>query len=144
MKKLFILLLVGAFQNTVAQSPDPDFNDKMAFNESRNFRKSATFTESVGYADYDLTYQRLNFTIDPAVNYISGSVISQVKCLKENMGQIQFDLSTSLTVDSVKFDLKNTDFQHISDKINIQLPGGIQANSFHLVEIGRASCRERV
>lgn len=135
MKKLFILLLIGAFQNAVAQSPDPDFNDKMAFNESRNFQKSAMFIESVGYAEYDLTYQQLNFTIDPAVNYITGSVISQVKCMKENMAQIQFDLSSSLTVDSAKFDLKNIDFQHISDKITLQLPGGIQANSFHLVDI---------
>jgi aminopeptidase N len=135
MKKLFLLFLIGAFQNAVAQSPDPDFNDKIAFGESRNFQKSATFIESADYSEYDLTYQQLNFTIDPAVNYISGSVFSGVKCLNEAMTQIQFDLSSSLTVDSVKFDLGNTVFQHISDKITLQLPAEIQANSFHRIEI---------
>ena len=97
MKKILLLLLIGAFQNAVAQAPDPDFNDKMAFSESRNFQKSATFVESAGYAEYDLTYQRLNFTVDPAVNFISGSVISILRFLKDDVTQIRFDLVSEMT-----------------------------------------------
>ncbi len=74
MKNLIFLILIFAFQIVRGQAPDPDFNDKAAFNDSRIYQRSAGFTESDDYATYDLIYQRLNFTVDPAVNSISGSV----------------------------------------------------------------------
>jgi len=135
MKKLLILLLIGAFQTTLAQSPDPDFNDKRAFSESRNFRKSASFTESAGYADYDLIHQRLNFTVDPAINYISGSVFSSVKFLKDKVQQIRFDLTTGMIVDLVKYNQQNISFQHVSNIITITLPVSANINTSGTVEI---------
>ena len=63
MKKLIFLMLIFAFQLVGAQAPDPDFNDKAAFSESRIFQKSAGFTESTDNASYDLIYQRLNRSI---------------------------------------------------------------------------------
>jgi len=121
MKKLLGVLLVLYAQYLFAQAPDPDFNDKMAITESRNFLKSATFTESIDYANFDLIYQRLNFTVDPAINYIQGSVYSEVKFLKDNISQIQFDLSDNLKVDSVKCNQVLTTFLHSNNKVSIDL-----------------------
>lgn len=135
MKKLLFLILIVAFQNTLAQAPDPDFNDKVAFSEGRSQLKKASFTESADYASYDLVYQRLSFEVDPAVNYISGSALSEIKILKDNVAEIHFDLASALIVDSIHFGGKRINFQHTSDKIALTFPSLIQKNSQHQVEV---------
>jgi aminopeptidase N len=135
MKKLIFLFLIISFQYSSAQAPDPDFTDKMAFSEVQSYLKLASFTESPDYALFDLVYQRLNFEVDPAVNFISGSVLSKIKFLKGNIPVIHFDLSSALIVDSIKFDLQNIVFQHSSDKISVTLPTTIQESLTHQVEV---------
>jgi aminopeptidase N len=135
MKKLIFLILTLAVQLVQAQAPDPDFNDKAALNDSRVYMKSARFTESTDYASTDLIYQRLNFTVDPAVNFISGSVISLVKFLKDNISPIQFDLADVMTVDSIHYNQKKTTFQHSANKININLPSIASKNAVGSVEV---------
>jgi aminopeptidase N len=116
-----VLILIFTFQHSLAQAPDPDFTDKIAVIEGRNHQKSALFVESESYADYDLIYQRLNFMVNPAVNFISGSVYSSVKFMKDNITSVQFDLSDSLVVDSVKCNQVITTFSHSQNKINVRL-----------------------
>lgn len=135
MKNLIFLILALAVQLVRAQAPDPDFNDKAAFNDSRVYQKSAGFTESTGYASTDVIYQRLNFTVDPAVNYISGSVFSSVKFLKDGVAQIQFDLTDGMTVDSVQYNQKKITFEHSANKINIALTSLPGKNTIGSVEI---------
>ena len=135
MKKFLFFIFIIIFQNTRAQAPDPNFIDKMAVSEARNHLKSASFTESDDNADYNLVYQQLNFTIDPAVNQIAGSVFSKVKFLKDNVSAIKFDLTDSLTVDSVKCSGVTTTFQHSGDRINIALLMLMSRNSVSQVEI---------
>ena len=128
-----IFILVNQYAG--AQAPDPDFSDKMAASESRNYLKSAVFKESDDYANFDLIYQRLNFTVDPAVNMISGSVFSNVKYLKDNISTIQFDLINSMIVDSVKCNQEITTFQHSGNKINISLLMQMPKGSISSVEV---------
>ncbi len=135
MKKLIFLILTLAVQLVQAQAPDPDFNDKAAFNDSRIYQKSAGFAESADYESTDVIYQRLNFTVDPAVNYISGSVFSFVKFLKEDVPQVQFDLADVLIVDSVQYNHKMIVFQHSVNKISVTLPSLAVKNSIGSVEI---------
>lgn len=135
MKKLLFLILVLVVQLVQAQAPDPEFNDKAAFNESRIYQKSAGFTESAGYASTDVIYQRLNFTVDPAVNFISGSVFSSVKFLKDNISQIQFDLTDGMIVDSVQYNQRKIAFQHSANKISIALTTLPGKNAIGSVEI---------
>jgi len=132
---LLIPILISTCLVTVAQAPDPNFNDKMAFSEGRSHHKSARFTESEGYADYDLVYQKLNFTINPAVRYISGSVNSSVKFLKDNTTSIQLDLTDSLTVDSVKCNQEITTFLHSGNKISINLLMSMGKNSISPIDV---------
>ena len=135
MKKLLFLILVLAVQMLRAQAPDPDFNDKAAFNDSRIYQKSAGYAESTDYASTDVIYQRLNFTVDPAVNYISGSVFSSVKFLNDDVSQIRFDLADAMIVDSVQCNLKKIVFEHSANKISITLPSSAVKSSIGSVEI---------
>jgi len=127
--------LVLAVQVVREQVPDPDFNDKAAFNDSRVYQKSAGFTESADYASTDVIYQRLNFTVDPTVNYIAGSVFSTVKFLKDNISHIQFDLTDGMTIDSIQDNQKRVVFQHSANKINITLPSIANKNTVDSVEV---------
>lgn len=118
-----------------SQQPDPDFSEKMAFGETRSFLKSATFIESTNFASYNLVYQRLRLEVDPAENYISGSVLSRVKFLKENIAEIHFDLASELIVDSIHFNLNRIDFLHQSNKIAIVIPEIADENRISEIEI---------
>jgi aminopeptidase N len=135
MKKLIFLLLIIAVKHSNAQAPDPNFNDKMAWSEGQNRIKSAAFKEAIDYTSFDLVYQRLNFEVDPAINYISGSVLSKIRFLKPNITSIHFDLSSALKVDSITFDARNIVFQDHSDKITIDLPLTMQESLLHQIEI---------
>jgi len=135
MKKFLFLILVLAVQMVQAQAPDPDFNDKAAFNDRLVYQKSAGFTESGDYTSTDVIYQRLNFTVDPAVNYISGSVFSTVKFLKDNISQVQFDLTDGMTVDSVQLNQKKVAFHHLVNKISIALTSFPGKNTLASVEV---------
>ena len=52
---------------------------------------------------YDLKYHRCEWEINPAVNYISGAVTSYFKPTISGFNQMQFDLDTSYTIDSIKY-----------------------------------------
>ncbi|MBL7968192.1 MAG: T9SS type A sorting domain-containing protein [Prolixibacteraceae bacterium] len=135
MKKIYFLLFMLTVCVASAQKPDPNFTDKIAFQDALSFLKSARFIEAEGNADTDLTYQRLNFAVDPAVNQISGSVFSQVKFKKDNVSILRFDLNSVLTVDSVRFNQKKIAFGHNANKISITLPAPMAKNSTATTEI---------
>ena len=135
MKEFLFIFLVIALQVAYAQAPDPDFNDKMAISEGQSHTKSAAFIVAPDNPSYDLVHQRLSLEVDPAVNSIAGSVVSQVKFLKENITELYFDLSSALTVDSVFFDFNKISWQHTGDKIILTLPFPVQNNSYHLASV---------
>ena len=115
---IFALTGFGAF----AQAPDPKFTDKISVADQEQFLKKAEFIEADDYSSYDLTHQRLNLAVNPAVNYISGSVLSKLKFLKNDVLTVHFDLNDVMTVDSVLFNEKKFSFAHSGDKILISLP----------------------
>lgn len=135
MKKLIFLIFLFIVRLGLAQAPDPDFTDKIARQEAAAHQKSAEFVETEDYADYDLIYQRMKFNVDPAVNYISGSVYSKVKFLKDQIGVVRFDLNDNMIVDSITCNQELATFQHSGDKISIDLPQPMNAGSFSDFEI---------
>jgi aminopeptidase N len=135
MKNLLFLIFLFAFQTVPAQIPDPDFTDKVALQEAAAYQKSAVFAESDDYADYDLVYQQLNFNVDPAVSYISGSVLSEVKFRKDQISVVRFDLNDNMIVDSIWCNLQKVTFQHSGDKISINLPQPTGAGNYSEFEI---------
>ena len=71
MRKFELVLLFGIITLSVfAQKPDPDFFDKIAFQEKTNFINKSAFVESQNYSLTDFVYQRMEWEINPNVLYI--------------------------------------------------------------------------
>ena len=77
---------------------------------------------------YDIKYQRLEFTVNPAVCYIQGAVTTYFTSNNNNFSEIAFSLSENLTVDSIIYHSQNIDFTHNSDTILINFPKHISIN----------------
>jgi len=72
--------------------------------------------------NYDLTYQRLDWHIDPAVKYISGHVTSHFDVRVDGATDINFDLNDALHVDSILYHNENAAFDHAGHKLVVHLP----------------------
>ena len=75
--------------------------------------------------NYDVTYQELRFTVDPAVYNISGQVTTTFTALS-NMNNITFDLTNQLGVSSVTMNSNALSFvQNANNELVITLPNTI-------------------
>ncbi len=90
-----------------------------------NFRSSA-FTEN-----YDITYQRMEWTVDPATRYISGTVTTYFEPLTQPFPSIAFDMAGELDVLAVRYRGNElSTFSHLKaeDRLEILLEPFFQGN----------------
>ena len=132
---LFILLFLIIVNFAFAQKPDPNFTDKIALEESDHFKLKSTFTESENYTLSDLVYQRMEWQINPNVKYIKGSVTSYFKSQTQNLTEIEFDLNSLMTVDSVLQDKQKISFTHNNNKLVAQLNNPLQNNQLDSLRV---------
>ena len=132
---LSLIIVAMVIISTVAQQPDPNFSDKMAMQESKNFIQKSTFKESLNFALYDLVYQRMEWEINPNVKYIKGKVTSYFVSKINNLNEIEFDLHTLMTVDSVFQNSQKINFSRIDNKIKFQLNNSIHEQQLDSVSI---------
>jgi aminopeptidase N len=85
--------------------------------------------------DYDIKYHRCQWKVDPSVLYISGKITTYFKPLVSNFDSIRFNLSDSLTVDSVKYHGGQLTFNHSSGIITAYLPAVIPMNTLDSVSV---------
>jgi aminopeptidase N len=87
-------------------------------------------------SDYDLTYCRFEWEIDPAVYAIKGTVTPYFKVLSDGFTQINFDFSNVLTVDSVLYRGNKISFSQTSSYLlTVELPGALNTESFDSLSI---------
>ena len=85
--------------------------------------------------NYDITYHKLEFTLNPSVKFITGKVTTTYTALS-NMGTITFDFANSLTVSSVKKGAANLTFvENSNNELIITLPASQLAGTSATVEI---------
>ncbi|AZA82915.1 peptidase M1 [Chryseobacterium lactis] len=85
--------------------------------------------------NYDLQYQRMDVSLDPAVQNISGSVTSHFKT-KQDLSSIYFDFTTALAVSKVQYHGSNLTFQRLpTQEIKIDFPASITANTLDSLTI---------
>lgn len=78
--------------------------------------------------NYDLQYQRMDVSIDPAVYNISGSVTSHFKPT-QNMSSIYFDLDNEMSVSQVLYHGTTLNFQQLGTKeVKIDFASSIPSN----------------
>lgn len=76
--------------------------------------------------NYDLVYHRIVWHVSPDTLCIAGSVTSYLR-FTENASSVYFDMSDSLTADSVYFEGSKVDFQHSGNALQIFLPSDYAA-----------------
>ncbi|MGZ4079208.1 MAG: peptidase M1, partial [Bacteroidia bacterium] len=132
MKKIILLLIAIIFsvkfyaQEQINNKSEIDIPAMEAKAQSAKLRSILTLVVN----NYDLIYHRCEWKIDPDTNYISGAVTTYFKPKAAGFNQIQFDLSTVLTVDSVKYHSAPVTFAQLTgDLLQITLPGIIPVNT---------------
>ncbi|ATN04559.1 peptidase M1 [Chryseobacterium indologenes] len=131
MKKIYFLMLGWLmFQQAYGQKNELNIEMKgIREKEMKSFtNKMAAGNTNPNTLTYDLQYQRMDVTLNPAVNSISGSVTSHFKP-NQAIGSIYFDLNNTLTVSQVQYHGSNLAFQQLATKeIKIDFPSSVPAN----------------
>lgn len=139
MKKLYYFsLLAMIFARTEAQENHAEMKGLIAKEMKSYQQKMAIGNVNSNTLNYDLQYQRMDVSLDPAVYSIAGSVTSHFKPTQA-MSSIYFDLAHTLSVSSVQFHGQNLSFQQLSTKeIKIDFPSALPANTLDSLTINYA------
>ena len=90
--------------------------------EMKSASQMMAFASNPNTANYDVTYHKLEFTVNPSVFFITGKVTTTFTALS-NMSTVTFDLTNELTVSSVtKNGTPLTFVQNSNNELVITLP----------------------
>ncbi len=127
MKKLGLILSIVLFQTYLyGQFTIEDLAQK----EGRShYQRMLSYNNNPNTANYDLKYQRLEASLDPAVNYISASVTSHFQP-NANMSSMYFDFTTQLNVSAVSYHGNALTFSQLPSKeLKIDFPNPISSGT---------------
>ncbi|SDS54108.1 Por secretion system C-terminal sorting domain-containing protein [Polaribacter sp. KT25b] len=98
--------------------------------EAKSASKKVLFKANPNTSNYDITYHKLEFSVDPAVASISGKVTTTFTAL-QNMNSVTFDLDDNMTVIAVTENNNSVSFtQNTNDELIINLQNTLnQGNS---------------
>ncbi|WP_395049521.1 M1 family aminopeptidase [Flavobacterium sp.] len=133
MKKIFLFgfLLITSF---IFSQDNLVLFEKMRASEANLASKLMSVKTNPNTANYDITYHKLEFTINPAVYFISGKITTTYTALSD-MASLTFDLSNTLTVSSVKRGIDNLTFTQSATELQITLPATQTTGTSETVEI---------
>jgi len=134
------LFLIINFQFLISDLKAQDIFeiDKVALLEAERHQShsSNTLKSAPETRNYDLKYHRLVWEIDPDTNYIKGQITSYFTPTISNFNEIYFDLTTALTVDSVKYHQSLVSFNQLANNsLKIDLPAIIAQNSLDSITV---------
>ena len=86
---------------------------------------------------FDVKYHRLELTLDPAVQAVSGTVTTYFTATEE-LAHVHFDLDAALPVSSVMHHGVPIPFTHTADSLSVELPAPLQPGSLDSLRIGYA------
>jgi len=134
MKKFALLFALLATYNGFSQTHDEDYH-RMIEAEMKSASKTMNLRVNPNTQNYDVTYHKLEFTVNPAVYSISGIVTTTFTALSD-MATVTFDLTNQLTVSSVKQGTTNLTFtQNANNELIITLPATVTTGNSATVKI---------
>lgn len=136
-KKLFLFPSVFIAFSALAQiAPHKDFSEKISLAEQRYAIAKMKAPKTYNGNNYDLTYQRMNWYIDPDTLFISGEVTSYFKTANASVNRISFDFSSAMFVDSVVYHGGDISYYHnFNDGLIIYLPSSLPLNQADSVSV---------
>ncbi|WP_442787167.1 M1 family aminopeptidase [Flavobacterium suncheonense] len=134
MKKFALLFALYFSLAGFSQHHDDEFH-QMVEAEMKAAASVINYQVNPNTQNYNVTYHKLEFTVDPAVYFISGTVTTNFTALTD-MTTITFDLANELTVSSVTQGAANLTFnQNGNDELVIILPATLTAGNSAAVKI---------
>lgn len=117
----FSLLMIGQVNDEAAMK-------SLREREMKSYRSILDYNVNPNTLNYHLRYQKLELAINPAVQNITGKVTSHF-VPNQNMSNIYFDFTNTLTVSEVKYHSTNLSFTQLSSKeIKIDFPTALPPN----------------
>jgi aminopeptidase N len=133
MKKI-VLLGFLLFASFVFSQDNLVLFEKMRLSEANSASKLMSVKTNPNTANYDISYHKLEFTVNPGVYFISGNITTTYKALSD-MTSLTFDLSNTLTVSSIKRGVDNLAFTQTATELQITLPATQPSGTSETVEI---------
>lgn len=99
MRRLFYFLICVLVFTISVRAQESELS-QIALNEKQFYLKSTTPSRAILPNNYDLKYCRANWSVDPAVKFISGTIF-YVYYHNDSLNEFQLELSDSLSTDSV-------------------------------------------
>ncbi len=133
MGKILLILIVFIVNFSFSQ-------EKLIFNqiveaETKAASKRIVHKANINTSNYDISYHKLEFTVDPAVKFIDGIVMTTFTA-KENMNTVTFDLAESLAVSQVTQNGTNLSYtQNTNNELVISLSQMLPSGQSTSVEI---------
>lgn len=138
---VFISVLAGWHPRAAAQSANfSDFEsipdqEKKSFKLLRSEQDKGNYLRTMASSNFDVNYYRCEWTINPGIRFIGGKITSYFT-ITSAADKIVFDLSDTLTVDSVIWHGGRISFQRMpGDGLQLQFPATIPANARDSVSI---------
>ncbi|HNP32149.1 MAG TPA: M1 family aminopeptidase [Flavobacterium sp.] len=134
MKKPYLLLFFFSITAIFAQK---NFNKTREIAQAEMKASSGVvgFMANPNTANYDITYHKLEFTLNPTVKFITGKVTTTFTALS-SMNTITFDFANQLTCSSVKKGSTNLTFvEDNNNQLIITLPSTMAAGTSATIEI---------
>lgn len=118
---ILLFLLTGLSLSGIAQNTYemPDFS----LSERKQWINQIESRDIKNYAinRSDIIYDRIHWTVDPAVNYIKGDIMTRFKPSDDIMS-LDFDFASPLVMDSILFHGAHASFTRQQDIISVQFP----------------------
>ena len=134
MKKTYLLLLLLSLSYSFSQNEISN-NHNISESEMKSASGLIDFQLNPNTQNYDVTYHKLEFTVNPSVYFITGKVTTTFTALS-SMNSVTFDLTNVLTVSSVKRNNINLTFsQNTNNELVINFPTAVNTGTVTTVEI---------
>lgn len=134
MKKNILWLFCFTVSVVFAQK-NQNKRDIIAESEMKSAEKLMNFVANQNTSNYDVTYHKLEFTVNPNVKFVTGKVFTTFKALS-NMTTITFDFANELIVSSVKLGTTSLAFvENTNNELIITLPTILVTGNSATVEI---------
>ena len=135
MKKTYSLVLLSFVSIVFAQNKREDF-ERLVASEMRSASNTVSeLAVNPNTLNYDITYHKLEFTINPSVKFVTGKITTTYTALS-NMNTITFDIANALTVSSVKIGTTNLTYvENTNNEVMITLPATQTAGTSATIEV---------
>lgn len=143
MKNLAFLLIILLSLPLAAQKYQDAGLEQIAQNESLHFKGILDYNVNPHTLNYDLKYQRLELTVDPGINNITGTVTSHF-LPNQNISSIYFDMTDYIPVTQVLYHGTPLSFTQLStQELKIDFPSTLQSNVLDSLSVSYAGSTDQ-